>query len=389
MVEPQDPTTGDPVPAPPDGPGTDGPPATAGDGALDGTADRDAAPAGTAPLTVAAVARRLGVAPATLRTWDRRYGLGPSEHSAGAHRRYTTRDLERLLVMRRLTLEGVAPGEAARLALTTATEPAAPASRTSTDVTRRLPGGGPSPAEDAVTQALDGRAPADQAAAEAGHPRAPVEPRTGTTPSTAAAVVAVVDAALAGRADRCAGLLTVAAPDGVAGWWTGLVEPALRALAQRTVVERPGVDAYATLAAAALGALRAHTAQEPLPGAPVVLVLPAPGEPRPLVVHALAAALVGGGVDARLVGGPVSTRHAGELAVMTRARAVVTVSERTAPDLSVVARLAQERPDLPQYVMVGDAAAGRVPLDRSVHRARTFVGLLHEALAAVGESSPL
>ncbi|MFS0704465.1 MerR family transcriptional regulator, partial [Cellulomonas sp. 179-A 9B4 NHS] len=186
-----------------------------------------------------------------------------------------------------------------------------------------------------------------------------------------------------------AGLLTVAAPDGVAGWWTGLVEPALRALAQRTVVERPGVDAYATLAAAALGALRAHTAQEPPAGAPVVLVLPAPGEARPLVVHALAAALVGGGVDARLVGGPVSTRHAGELAVMTRARAVVTVSERTAPDLSVVARLAQERPDLPQYVMVGDAAADRVPLDRSVHRARTFVGLLHEALAAVGESSSL
>jgi DNA-binding transcriptional MerR regulator len=40
-------------------------------------------------LSVAAVARRLGVAPATLRTWDRRYGLGPSEHEAGAHRRYT------------------------------------------------------------------------------------------------------------------------------------------------------------------------------------------------------------------------------------------------------------------------------------------------------------
>ncbi|WP_230685065.1 hypothetical protein [Cellulomonas sp. JZ18] len=149
------------------------------------------------------------------------------------------------------------------------------------------------------------------------------------------------------------------------------------------------MDAQATLTAAALGALRAHTAQDPAPGAPVVLLLPAPGEARPLVVHALAAALVGGGVDARLVGGPVSTRHAGELAVMTRARAVVTVFERATPDLSVVARLAQERPDLPQYVMVRDGAAERVPLDRSVHRARTFVGLLHEALAAVGESSSL
>ncbi|WP_432542783.1 MerR family transcriptional regulator [Kineococcus sp. SYSU DK002] len=71
-------------------------------------------------LTVAAVARRLGVAPATLRTWDRRYGLGPSEHTAGAHRRYSSADLARLVVMRRLTLEGVAPAEAARLAATTA-----------------------------------------------------------------------------------------------------------------------------------------------------------------------------------------------------------------------------------------------------------------------------
>ncbi len=77
----------------------------------------------TAPrmtLTVAAVARRLGVAPATLRTWDRRYGLGPSEHTAGAHRRYSATDLARLVVMRRLTLEGVAPAEAAGIAATTA-----------------------------------------------------------------------------------------------------------------------------------------------------------------------------------------------------------------------------------------------------------------------------
>src|SRR5690554_4646585 len=68
-------------------------------------------------LTVAAVARRLGVAPATLRTWDRRYGLGPSEHHAGAHRRYSAQDVGRLLIMRRLTLEGVAPSEAAQAAL--------------------------------------------------------------------------------------------------------------------------------------------------------------------------------------------------------------------------------------------------------------------------------
>jgi transposase-like protein len=68
-------------------------------------------------LTVAAVARRLGVAPATLRTWDRRYALGPSAHSAGSHRRYSSLDVARLDLMRRLVNAGAPPAEAARAAL--------------------------------------------------------------------------------------------------------------------------------------------------------------------------------------------------------------------------------------------------------------------------------
>ena len=74
----------------------------------------------TPTLTVAAVARRLGVAPATLRTWDRRYGLGPSGHTAGSHRRYTPADVACLVVMRRLTLDGVPPADAAQIARSTA-----------------------------------------------------------------------------------------------------------------------------------------------------------------------------------------------------------------------------------------------------------------------------
>ena len=80
--------------------------------------DRRAADLGDGEaLTVAAVARRLGVAPATLRTWDRRYGLGPSEHSSGEHRRYSSGDITRLTLMRKLVIAGVSPAEAAQRAL--------------------------------------------------------------------------------------------------------------------------------------------------------------------------------------------------------------------------------------------------------------------------------
>jgi hypothetical protein len=198
----------------------------------------------------------------------------------------------------------------------------------------------------------------------------------------------LVDAALAGDADRCARLVRLdhGAPGrgGVSDWWTLLVEPALTDLARRTVVDTPGVDAELTLRAAALEALRVHAGRPPAAGAPVVLVLVPPGEARPLGVHALAAALAADGVDARIVGGPVGPNHAVELVVMTRAAAVVTVGRRLDPDLAVVTRLAHDRPDVPQFVSLPAAASHAVPFERSVHLARSFTGLLHEVLAVVG-----
>ena len=68
-------------------------------------------------ITVGELARRLGVAPATLRTWARRYGLGPSGHEVGSHRRYDCVDVARISVMRRLVISGVAPKEAALIAV--------------------------------------------------------------------------------------------------------------------------------------------------------------------------------------------------------------------------------------------------------------------------------
>ena len=73
----------------------------------------------TGLFTVAAIARQLGLAPATLRTWDRRYGLGPQAHEAGLHRRYSHEDVARLQIMRRLVMSGMAPAQAAQVALAT------------------------------------------------------------------------------------------------------------------------------------------------------------------------------------------------------------------------------------------------------------------------------
>ncbi|RHA42666.1 MerR family transcriptional regulator [Cellulomonas rhizosphaerae] len=282
-------------------------------------------------LTVAAVARRLGVAPATLRTWDRRYGLGPSEHSAGAHRRYSPADVDRLLVMRRLTLDGVSPSDAARLAQTS---------------------GGPG----------------GPVVAPLGAPRV-------ATPTM------LVDAALVDDRATCTRLLAMEPAGDVAHWWTSLVEPALNDLARRTVVDRPGVDAARTIETAALDALRARVAGPAPRGAAVVLLLVPVGHSRPLLTHALAAALVTGHVDARIVGGPTGPRQAAELVVMTRPRAVVVVARRDDADLSVVGRLADEHPDVPQFVMVPESVHAEIPVGRSVHRARSFQGLLHEVLA--------
>lgn len=75
-------------------------------------------------LTVGAVAHRLGVAVPTLRSWDRRYGLGPSAHSPGGHRRYTPQDLVLLHRMVALTVDGVPPAAAARVARGEQREPA-------------------------------------------------------------------------------------------------------------------------------------------------------------------------------------------------------------------------------------------------------------------------
>lgn len=344
--------------------------------------DADADLASGPTLTVAAVASRLGVAPATLRTWDRRYGLGPSERAAGAHRRYSAADLARLVTMRALTLDGVPPSDAARFAREGATAPGAGAllgvgtggagrHLTSVPDLAEAPArpGLPGPAG---VQALPGQA-------EPYLLRVAADDRPATPTS-------VIDAALRADAADVARLLALAPDDDLVRWWSDLVAPARVGIAARTVLARPGDEPDALVVAAALAVLRARSGRVHRHPSRrrIVLLLAAPGEPRPLALHVLAGALADAGVDARVVAGPTGRHRLLEIATMTSPSAVVVGSELTGPDLGVVAALAEQHPALPVFVMVPDEAAGEVPLGRQVHRVRTVPGLVHEVLAVCG-----
>ena len=302
-------------------------------------------------LSVAAVARRLGVAPATLRTWDRRYGLGPSEHLAGAHRRYSSGDVTRLLVMRRLTLEGVAPSEAARAAL------AAPE--------------GPAPEfhVPSASEVMDAYARAEPMAAD------PV--------GLAAAASSFDNAAVRW-------MLTRVHPRDVLAWWVDFVQPALALIAGRAAVLRPGEGAGAALSAAAFAELRsravAAAAQREAGTATATVVLVPTGGPDDLHLHVLAAALQTGGVRVRLL----AWSEPGELSVAVgRLAPAAVVIDLAGPDARPVAlgplveaarRVAGDRP-----VFVHQEGSAALDLSKwaDVHRVRTMTGALHEVLAVV------
>ncbi len=326
-------------------------------------------------VAVAVVARRLGVAPATLRTWDRRYGLGPSERSAGSHRRYSRDDVLRLMVMRRLTLEGIAPGDAARAAL-----------EADLDLERER-------RADAVTEAQA----AAKAAEDAGTPGAPpslvhftrptlVENTVVATPSDA------VDAALRHDTEAATAMLALARDTDVVNWWTGLVDPAFTRLSERTVLAKPGEESVQVLTGAAMQAIRDHeAAREAVTGTPhpsqmrrIVLIFTAPDEPHPLPAHALAAALGAKGIMARIVSGPANPHRSQELVSMVRPAAIVLMTGLSSPELDVVQTLYDSHQELPIFVGTNaDAAVDSLPLSTRVQRVRTFTALFHEVLAVV------
>ena len=251
-------------------------------------------------LTAGAVARRLGVAVTTLRTWHQRYGLGPSRHVPGQHRRYTAEDMERLQVMRRLTVQGVAPAEAA-----------AWARRAPVPIDATMPVRVPpidvvwTPADLTVTVARDG----------GGH----------TIPIGRAGPAARGLARAAVRLDAPAQrdlLETSVINDGVIAAWERVIMPVLIGIGERYEATRRYIEVEHLISRSVTEVL-SSVPRPPSDDIPRVLLTAADEEQHTLPLEALAAALAEAGISSRLLGARVPPQALTEAISRTGPIAVV------------------------------------------------------------------
>lgn len=264
-------------------------------------------------LTVAAVARRLGVAPATLRTWDRRYGLGPSQHAAGAHRRYSPADVARLERMRRLVLAGFPPGEAARAAQ--ADDALGGDGVTATplvDVTARQGGG--------HVVAIPGGTPNARGLARA---------------------------AIALDADSCRSIVGETLDRrGVVWTWDHLIVPVLIGIGQKWEQSGRGIDVEHVLSEAIQAEFSERVSKAPATSPATVLLAAAPGELHVLPMWALAAGLAERQVAMRMMGARTPADALGQAMRRTGPGAVLVWSQtRETGDPAALAGLPDLRPE--------------------------------------------
>lgn len=266
--------------------------------------------AGEPGLTVAAVARRLGVAPATLRTWDRRYGLGPSQHAAGAHRRYSPADVARLERMRRLVLSGAPPAEAARVAQH-----------------GEIAGDAPGPLID-VTARQGG-----------GH----VVAIPGGTPNARG----LARAAVALDADSCRSIVGETLDRrGVVWTWDHLVVPVLVGIGQKWQQSGGGIDVEHVLSEAIQAEFSERVSRASATTPATVLLAAAPGELHVLPMWALAAGLAERQVAMRMMGARTPAEAIGQAMRRTGPGAVLVWSQtRETGDPGVLTCLPDLRPE--------------------------------------------
>jgi DNA-binding transcriptional MerR regulator/methanogenic corrinoid protein MtbC1 len=315
-----------------------------------------------ASLPVSAVAHRLGIAPSTLRTWDRRYGIGPSEHPSGAHRRYSPADVTRLEAMRRLVLDGVAPGEAARVVL---------AGPVADD-------GSAAPAR----QFPDQRGQLPRAASPGG--------RVLALPGADDVVRGLARAAMALDSDavqRAVG--EQLRQHGVLRAWEQVLVPVLVSVGARWEATGEGVEVEHLLSDCVAAALRRY-APDCVPGPRPVLLACAPDDLHTLPLHAVAAALAERGHASRVLGAAVPASALQAAVRRTGPAALVVWSQtRATGDSALLTDLPVTRP--PTALVVGGpgwpaALPERVSRADSLGAALDLVGraLSGEALASSG-----
>ncbi len=301
--------------------------------------DADYAAAEDVGLPVAAVARRLGIAAGTLRTWDRRYGLGPSAHRAGSHRRYSREDLERLVAMRRLTLEGVSPADAARTAAAAADDVTPSWSDRADDI----PAARPAPPRGSV----DGSVASAVAERSSDQHHAPQPPWGQTFDRDAVSLDLEQTTASVSRAFEQHGLVRA---------WEQLVGPTVHALSRRWATTGPGYDAELMLTSAVLTALRERGPAEP-PTSATVLLAPAEDERDTLALHVLATELAERGLSTQVLA-PGRPREAlGEALVVTEPAVVLVLGTAAVRDVAQLDVLAQRSPGC-ALVLAGPGWAG-------------------------------
>jgi hypothetical protein len=320
---------------------------------------------------IGALARRLGVAPATLRDWERRYGIGPGDRTAGGHRRYRPEDIARIEQMRRLILDGVPPGEAARAALAAAPDlmPAGqPASSAGLSPGPELAGADPT-----ALAAGAGLAPAVWGA---GGRSLPLPGRLPQARGLARAALALDGPAIAGALDRSLG------EHGVVVTWEQLAVPVLTAIGERNAATGSCVDAEHLLSAQLLAALAARAGRLSGPrNSRTILLACADGEQHSLPLYALAAALAEHRVETRMLGARTPPQALADAVSRTGPAAVFVWSQTAATgDPAQLAGLPRQRPPLRLFV-AGPGWASAPPGMRAV---LTLPEAVQEARAAVG-----
>jgi DNA-binding transcriptional MerR regulator len=285
-------------------------------------------------LSAGAVARRLGVAVTTLRTWHQRYGLGPSRHVPGHHRRYTADDLARLEIMRRLTVQGIAPAEAARWAHLPAGSTIAPDTPDAGNADAGNAGAGdaalPEPTDPDVAAEPDELDAPDEAAEpeESADAIAPTGRAGGgfAIPLGRATPAARGLARAAMRLDAPAMrdvLLRYIAERGVVATWDTVVRPVLFGLGERHAATSALIEVehlVSRTVSEVLGAVPRPPSGGP---PPTVLLACADEEQHSLPLEALAAALAEKGVPCRMLGGRVPPGALRDAVARTGPRAVV------------------------------------------------------------------